>query len=178
MWRSIVPVTYTVHDTISCSATVCPILLCCDASMSPCPSCIVWFWKKKRLYTRKCYGMLWFIKCILFPNMFSSGDNVLARSSAIVRTSMATCSTVWPHLWPSTRRILGFKDFTCRVAETEGGNWWYGYDPIEGFGWCVTKSAEMQVGERIWVIMTSGIGNPGIYGLTKPRKEDTFGLRI
>jgi hypothetical protein len=41
----------------------------------------------------------------------------------------------------------------------------------------VTKSAEMQVGERIWVIMTSGLGNPGIYGLTNPRKEDTFGLR-
>ena len=79
------------------------------------------------------------IKCILFPNMFSSGDNVLARSSAIVRTSMATCSIVWPHLWPSTRRILGFKDFTCRVAETEGGNWWYGYDPIEGFGWWCHK---------------------------------------
>ena len=163
MWRSIVPVTYTVHDTSSCSATVCPILLCCHASMSPCPSCFVWFWIKKFYGSCHVHKMHPVPKYVLkrqrFGQVFCYSEDLYGNLQYSLTSPLTVHTT---DSW-----LQGFHMSCERPKQKE-----------EIDDMVMIPLTEMQVGERTWVIMTSGLGNPGIYGLTNPRKEDTFGLRI
>lgn len=172
MWRSIVPVTYTVHDTSSCSATVCPILLCCHASMSPCPSCFVWFWIKKCYGSCHVHKMHPVPKYVLKPRRF--GQVFCYSEDLYGNLQYSLTSPLTVHTTDSW--VQGFHMSCERPKQKEEIDDMV-MIPLRVLADGVTKSAEMQVGERIWVIMTSGLGNPGIYGLTNPRKEDTFGLR-